>query len=72
MHAAHIRTRPPKSTSAAPAFDPMASPAVVEAGKRLVGGRLTPREFDAVVEQARAAWERRLMAVHMAPAPSRR
>lgn len=59
MHAARIRTRPPRSTSAEPAFDPMSSPAVIETGKRLVGGRLTPWEFDAVIERERAAWEQR-------------
>ena len=58
MHAARIRTRPPESTSTDPAFDPMSSPAVIEAGKRLVSGRLTPREFDAVVAHERAVWER--------------
>lgn len=72
MHAARIRTRPPQSTSAEPAFDPMTSPAVVEAGKRLVGGQINPRQFDAVVEQARAAWERQRAAGPVPGAPSHR
>lgn len=56
----------------APAFDPMASPTVVEAGKRLVGGRLSPREFDAVVAQECVAWERRQTVAHEAAVSLRR
>lgn len=70
MHAARIRTRP-QSTSAGLAFDPMACPAVVEAGKQLVSGRISPRQFDAVVEAERAAWERRTAAPVLAASPRR-
>lgn len=62
MHAARIRTCPPESTSADPAFDPMQCPAVVEAGKQLVSGRINPRQFDAVVAHERAVWEQRRVA----------
>lgn len=70
MHHTAAR-RPPGTTPAGPTFDQMACPAVVEAGKLLVGGRISPRQFDAVVEAERAAWERRMVAPVAAVPPRR-
>ena len=69
MH--HTVARLPASTPAGPVFDQMARPAVVEAGKQLVSGRISPRQFDAVVVEARAAWERRTAAPVAAVSPRR-
>ena len=64
MHDAAAR-RAPWGTPADPAFGFMGCPAVIEVGERLVSGRISPREFDAVVEQERAAWERQQAAGSM-------
>lgn len=67
----HTAIRLPESPPAGPVFDQMACPAVVEAGKQLVSGRISPRQFDAVVAEARAAWERRELAPVAAVSPRR-
>ena len=69
MH--HAAARLPKPLPAGPVFDQMACPAVVEAGKQLVSGKISPRQFDAVVAEARAAWERRTTAPVAAVSPRR-
>lgn len=75
MH--HTAVRLPESPPTGPVFDEMACPAVVEAGKQLVSGRISPRQFDAsgeakplpTVAEARAAWERRTAAPVAAVSP---
>lgn len=69
MH--HTAARLPESPPVRPVFDQMACPAVVEAGKQLVSGRISPCQFDAVVAEARAAWERRTAAPVVAVSPRR-
>lgn len=71
MH--HTAARPaPGATPHASAFDPMSCPAVIEAGKQLVSGRINPRQFDAVIEHERATWQQRAAGARLAVASPHR